>query len=65
MLVLSRRPGEVVAIGESIRVVVLEKRRSGAVKLGVLAPPEVPISREDSLVLPPARAEIQQPEMQE
>lgn len=46
MLVLSRRPGEALYVGE-VKIVVLEKRRSGAVKLGIAAPPEMRITREE------------------
>ena len=47
MLVLTRKSGEVVTIGDSIRVVILsvEGRR---VKLGITAPPELPIHREET-----------------
>lgn len=46
MLVLSRKPGERVIIGENIEVVVLETR-SGCVRLGFIAPQEVRIHREE------------------
>ena len=46
MLVLTRRPGETLIIGEDIRVTVLEV--SGhQVRLGVTAPREVPVHREE------------------
>ena len=46
MLVLTRRPGETLIIGEEIRVTVLEV--SGhQVRLGVTAPREVPVHREE------------------
>ena len=44
MLVLHRRPGEAVEIGEGIRLVVLSVDRRG-VRLGIEAPPEVGILR--------------------
>ena len=44
MLVLSRKIGEQVVIGEAIEVVVLAIRGSH-VKLGLTAPPAVPIHR--------------------
>ena len=46
MLVLSRRRGERIRIGEHIEVVVTEMRR-GFVRLGIAAPPGVPIVREE------------------
>jgi len=46
MLVLSRKPGERIVIGENITVTILEIR-AGAVKLGFHAPPEVPVHREE------------------
>lgn len=46
MLVLARKPGEAVAIGDQISVRVLEIK-NGQVKLGVEAPDEVAIHREE------------------
>jgi carbon storage regulator len=46
MLVLSRRNGERVRIGQYIEVTVLESQ-NGRVKLGFTAPPDVPIHREE------------------
>lgn len=46
MLVLSRRPGDAVVIDGDIRVVVLEDE-GGTVRLGIEAPPEVDILREE------------------
>jgi carbon storage regulator CsrA len=46
MLVLSRRRGERIRIGEHIEVVVSEVRR-GVVRLAISAPPGVPILREE------------------
>ncbi len=46
MLVLSRKIGEQVVIGEAIEVVVLAIRGSH-VKLGLTAPPAVPIHRRE------------------
>ena len=46
MLILSRRPGDAIVIGDGIRVVVLECDRRG-VRLGIEAPPEVSILREE------------------
>jgi len=47
MLVLSRRIGDVVQIGETIRVVVVEIRGE-VVRLGFEAPPDVQIMRDDA-----------------
>lgn len=46
MLVLTRKLGENVRIGDEIKITVLEVR-SGQVKLGFEAPPEVKIYREE------------------
>ena len=46
MLVLSRKDGERVRIGQSIEVTVLESHK-GRVKLGFSGPADVPIHREE------------------
>jgi carbon storage regulator len=46
MLVLSRKHGEAIVIGDGITVTVLAVE-GGRVKLGVVAPREVPIHREE------------------
>jgi len=46
MLILSRKPGDAIVIGDGIRVVVIESDRRG-VRLGIDAPPEVSILREE------------------
>jgi carbon storage regulator len=46
MLVLTRKPGQTVVIGESVRVTVIEIS-PGVVRLGFEAPPEVSIHREE------------------
>ncbi len=46
MLILSRKPGDAIVIGDGIRIVVLESDRRG-VRLGIEAPPEVSILREE------------------
>jgi carbon storage regulator len=48
MLVLSRRVGERIVIDERITVTVLEIR-GGRIRLGVEAPKEVPVWREEVL----------------
>jgi carbon storage regulator len=44
MLVLSRRLGEEIVIGEGIRVTVLGIK-GNQVRLGIVAPPDVPVNR--------------------
>jgi len=46
MLVLTRKLGENIRIGDAIKITVLEVR-SGQVKLGIEAPPEVKVHREE------------------
>jgi carbon storage regulator len=56
MLVLSRKLNESIKIGQEIEIVVLEVR-GDRVKLGFVAPAEVPIHRgeiHDQINLPPA-----------
>lgn len=47
MLVLSRKPGKAFTIGDSITVTVLEIR-GDVVRIGIDAPAEVPIVRDDA-----------------
>jgi carbon storage regulator len=44
MLVLSRKPGEAIVIGENVRLVV-HRIAGGRVTLGIVAPAEVPVLR--------------------
>jgi carbon storage regulator len=46
MLVLSRKVGERILIGENISVTVV-RIAGGAVRIGVEAPPELPVIREE------------------
>lgn len=46
MLVLSRKPGEVIMIGQDIQVVVVEVTAT-RVRLGVVAPPATPVHRSE------------------
>jgi carbon storage regulator len=46
MLVLTRRPGEGIAIGGDVRVVVLEVKGT-QVRLGIEAPPRVRVHRDE------------------
>ena len=49
MLVLSRKSGQRVRIGQFVEVTVLESH-NGRVKLGFSGPPEIPIHREEVFV---------------
>ncbi len=46
MLVLTRKSGEAIRIGEGIRVVVVEVREN-QVRIGIEAPSHIPIHREE------------------
>jgi carbon storage regulator len=46
MLVLSRRCGEEIVIAENIRITVLSTQ-GGRVRIGVAAPPSVPVDRQE------------------
>lgn len=50
MLVLSRKPGQSIVIGENIVVTVLEVR-GDQVRLGIEAPRELPVNREEIYAL--------------
>lgn len=49
MLVLTRKCGESIRIGDSIRVVVVEVK-DGQVKIGIEAPIDMPVHREEIYV---------------
>jgi carbon storage regulator len=46
MLVLSRKPGEEVVVGDNIRLTVVEIH-GNQVRLGITAPAEIPIRRQE------------------
>ena len=46
MLVLTRKPGERIVIGEDITVTVLEVQ-GNRIRLGIEAPKEIPVMREE------------------
>ena len=46
MLVLLRKPGEVIRIGDDIEIKVIEFRGEG-VRVGITAPREVPVHRQE------------------
>ena len=46
MLILARKPGEAIAIGDGIKIRVLEIK-GGQVKIGIEAPAEVMVHREE------------------
>lgn len=47
MLVFSRKIGESFVIGHNIRVTILEMPTRGKVRVGIEAPPEVPVHRQE------------------
>jgi len=49
MLVLTRRVGEVITIGDSIKIHIQEVK-GNQVKLGIQAPPDIPVHREEIYV---------------
>jgi carbon storage regulator len=53
MLVLSRKLGEKICIGENICITVVDIDR-GKIRLGIEAPREVPVFRQELLPLKPA-----------
>jgi carbon storage regulator len=55
MLVLSRRTSQEIMIGPEIRVTVVRIDRN-QVRLGIQAPPDLPILRRELANTPPARA---------
>ena len=46
MLVLTRKPGETIVVGDDIRITVVSLG-SGRVKIGVVAPPSVRVDRQE------------------
>lgn len=46
MLVLTRKEGEVITIGDSIKIYIQEIK-GNQVKLGIQAPPDIPVHREE------------------
>ena len=46
MLILTRKLGENIRIGDDVRIIVLDIK-GGQVKLGIDAPPDVPVHREE------------------
>lgn len=46
MLILTRRPNEVICIGDTIKVAVLDVR-GNQVRIGVAAPKEIAVDREE------------------
>ena len=58
MLVLSRKLGEKIVIGENIVVTVVKIDRN-QIRIGIEAPHEVPVYREEIAPVPPTRQEGQ------
>ena len=48
MLVLTRKPGQRIKVGENIWITILEIH-GGKIRIGFDAPPEVPIQREENV----------------
>jgi len=48
MLILTRKPGEVITIGEDIQIHVLSIK-GGQVRIGIDAPRDVPVNREEAI----------------
>lgn len=46
MLILTRRPGESIRIGDNIEIMVVDNDRGGA-RIGVKAPRDIPVHREE------------------
>ena len=61
MLVLSRKLGEKIYIGENICITVVDIDR-GKIRLGIEAPRDVPIYRQELLPLPNQQQQQQQPQ---
>ena len=47
MLILTRRIGEAVIIGDDVKVTLLSVGRGAQVRIGISAPREVPVHREE------------------
>ena len=47
MLILTRRVGESIMIGDEIKVTVLHNQRSNQIRLGIEAPKELAVHREE------------------
>ncbi len=47
MLVLSRKPGQSLMIGDNIRITIMEIRSDGTVRVGIDAPKEIEVYREE------------------
>jgi carbon storage regulator len=60
MLVLSRKLGEKIYIGENICITVVDIDR-GKIRLGIEAPRDVPIYRQELLPLNNQQQQVQQP----
>ncbi|WP_408951516.1 carbon storage regulator [Lysobacter sp. Hz 25] len=53
MLVLTRRPGQALMIGDEIEVRLLRPRFAGEVRVGITAPRTVQVVRDELLCQPP------------
>lgn len=48
MLILTRKPGEAIYVGEDIVVVYVGQNSNGSARIGIVAPPEVKILRDNA-----------------
>lgn len=53
MLVIEMKRGDGVEIGDGVKVRILRVRKNGKIKIGIDAPPEVRIVRDDAKVREP------------
>jgi carbon storage regulator len=47
MLILTRRDGEQIRIGDDVTITVLYRQRDGSTRIGIDAPREVPVHRDE------------------
>ena len=61
MLILSRRAEESILVGENVRVKILRVGRGGQVRIGISAPREVEVWREELVLRAGGRSESSPP----
>jgi carbon storage regulator len=59
VLILTRKPNESVLIGDGIEIVVVAIRR-GSVRLGIIAPKEIRVARDDLKPIPGTHRETEE-----
>lgn len=47
MLILSRKKDEVIRIGDDIKIMIVDIRHGGKVRLGIDAPKDIPVHRDE------------------